>query len=107
MQTMDWNYNGSLITSHCKDKKLRVIDPRQKKIAQETAGHTGVKGARAVWATEDVIITAGFQRGSGRQYKIWDLKNFSKPIVDENIDYSSGIMMPFYDHDTNILFLAG
>ena len=23
-----WNYNGSLIATTCKDKKLRVIDPR-------------------------------------------------------------------------------
>lgn len=27
-----WNYNGSLITTTCKDKKLRVIDPRKQEI---------------------------------------------------------------------------
>jgi WD40 repeat protein len=28
IQSIDWNYEGSLITTACKDKKIRVIDPR-------------------------------------------------------------------------------
>lgn len=32
IQSVDWNYNGSLITTFCKDKKLRVIDPRSSSI---------------------------------------------------------------------------
>lgn len=33
VQSVDWNYNGSQIASTCKDKKLRVFDPRTQSIA--------------------------------------------------------------------------
>jgi len=33
IQSCDWNENGSLLSTTCKDKKLRVIDPRLQKIA--------------------------------------------------------------------------
>lgn len=28
IQSIDWNYEGSLIATACKDKKIRIIDPR-------------------------------------------------------------------------------
>jgi len=33
VQSLDWNYNGDLLTTTCKDKKLRVIDARTGKVA--------------------------------------------------------------------------
>jgi coronin-1B/1C/6 len=27
IQSFDWNYNGSLYGTYCKDKKIRLIDP--------------------------------------------------------------------------------
>lgn len=32
IQALDWNYNGSQIATACKDKKLRVFDPRTNSI---------------------------------------------------------------------------
>lgn len=32
--SMSWNYNGSLIATTCKDKKVRVIDPRSGEVKQ-------------------------------------------------------------------------
>jgi hypothetical protein len=34
-------------------------------------------------------------------------RNLNDPLKMENIDSSSGILIPFYDPDTNIVFLAG
>jgi len=28
VQSLDWNYNGDLLLTSCKDKKLRIIDAR-------------------------------------------------------------------------------
>jgi len=44
---------------------------------------------------------------SDRQLFLWDAKNLKEPIKQETIDTSSGILMPFYDNDTKLLFLAG
>jgi len=108
IQGAAWNYDGSLIATACKDKKLRIIDPRQQTIASETVAHEGVKGMRSCWlGTTGKVFSAGFSRTSDRQYALWDLANFSKPIGAENVDTASGLLMPFYDNDTGVLFLAG
>jgi len=55
----------------------------------------------------DKIATTGFSRTSDRQVFVYDSKNFSSPIVQENIDTSSGVLMPFYDNDTRMIYIAG
>eukprot|EP01121_Diplochlamys_sp_Union-15-3_P022234 TRINITY_DN93_c0_g1_i1.p1 TRINITY_DN93_c0_g1~~TRINITY_DN93_c0_g1_i1.p1 ORF type:complete len:454 (-),score=105.88 TRINITY_DN93_c0_g1_i1:23-1384(-) len=110
IQCLAWNYNGSLLAQLSKDKKLRLIDPRQSKVASEVTGHEGVKGGRCTWlGKKELIFSVGFGKsGSQRQYAIYDPKDMSKPVVPPtNIDSSAGILMPFYDSDTNCLFLAG
>jgi len=109
IQSLAWNFNGSLLCQVSKDKKVKLIDPRQDKVAQEAVGHEGVKGGRGVWlGKKELIYTVGFSKSSQRQYAIWDPKNISKPLVaPTNIDSSAGILMPFYDSDTNVLFLSG
>jgi coronin-1B/1C/6 len=32
IQSLQWNWNGSLLASSCKDKKVRIIDPRNQKV---------------------------------------------------------------------------
>merc|ERR1712137_554135 len=108
IQSVDWNYDGSLIATTSKDKKIRVLDPRQGAVTSEAAGHPGVKGSRCIWLGErGTIFNVGFSRSSDRTYSILDPRKLDTPIVSANIDTSSGILMPFYDNDTGLLFLAG
>jgi len=90
-------------------KKLRVFDPRTTTIAGEALAHQGVKGGRALWlGKHDKIFTVGFGQTSERQYFIFDAKNLAQPLVGPvNIDNSAGMIMPFYDEDSELLFLAG
>lgn len=53
------------------------------------------------------VVTAGFSRHSDRQVAVWNDDNLSAPLHEETIDSSSGIVFPYYDPDTNILYLAG
>lgn len=53
------------------------------------------------------IATTGFSKMSDRQINIWDTTNFDKPLKSNNLDTSSGVIMPFYDGDSNMLYLAG
>ncbi|KAK9718480.1 Coronin-like protein crn1 [Basidiobolus ranarum] len=108
IQSMDWNWNGNLLVTSCKDKKIRVFDVRANQIVQEGNGHQGIKGSRVVWlGDEDRIATTGFSRTSDRQIFIWDSNNLNAPLNQESIDFSSGVLMPYYDADTHMLYLAG
>lgn len=106
IQSVDWNYNGAQLATYCKDKKARVFDPRQNAIAQEASAQQGTKGARVCWM-KDKLLTVGFSKTSEREFDIYDPRNLSSTLTHLAIDSSAGIIMPFFDHDTNILFLAG
>ncbi|KAJ3091357.1 Coronin-like protein crn1 [Quaeritorhiza haematococci] len=108
IQSLSWNWTGDLMVTTCKDKKLRIFDVRANRIAQETQGHQGIKGSRVVWLGNlDKIATTGFSRTSDRQVFIWDSTNLSEALKQESIDTASGMLMPYYDQDTAVLYLAG
>jgi len=109
IQSLNWNYEGSLLSSFCKDSKLRVFDPRQSTPVGTLDGHQGVKGGRAMFlGKHDKIFTVGFGKTSERQYYIYDSKNLSAPLLGPvNIDNQAGMLMPFYDEDSDLIFLAG
>jgi len=109
IQSLNWNYDGSLLTSFCKDAKLRVFDPRTSNPAAIVDGHQGVKGGRAIWmGTHDRVFTIGFGKTSERQYCIYDPKNLSTPLLGPcNLDNQAGMLIPFYDEDSELIFLAG
>ncbi|XP_068271958.1 coronin-6 isoform X2 [Nyctibius grandis] len=63
-----WNRNGSLLVTTCKDKKVRVIDPRKQQVVA---------------------------------------KSFEEPIALQEMDTSNGVLLPFYDPDSSIVYLCG
>ncbi|XP_078598527.1 coronin-1C-like isoform X3 [Branchiostoma floridae x Branchiostoma japonicum] len=103
-----WNYNGTRIVTTCKDKTLRVIDPRTGDVISERKkAHDGAKPQRAVYLKDGRVFTTGFSRMSERQYALWDDNNLSEPITLEEIDTSNGVIFPFYDPDNNMVYLGG
>jgi len=106
IQAIDWNYNGSRLATTCKDKKARVFDPRDQGSVQEVVCHQGVKGSRVCWMN-DKVLTIGFSKTSEREFNIYDPRKLGDPISHLSIDTSAGVIMPFFDPDTNILYLAG
>lgn len=109
INTCNWNKNGSQLVTACKDKKLRILDPRQQKVAQEWVGHLGVKGSRAIWITDkDWVFSVGFTKTSEREFNLWDPRgDLSKPIAHTNVDSAAGVLAPFYDEDSRMIYLAG
>ncbi|XP_069082358.1 coronin-6 isoform X2 [Pleurodeles waltl] len=103
-----WNHNGSLICTTCKDKKIRIIDPRkQQVVAEKFAPHEGMRPMRAIFTRDGNIFTTGFSRMSQRELGLWDPTNFEEPIALQEMDTSNGILLPFYDADSNIVYLCG
>jgi coronin-2 len=77
-------------------------------IAQEGVCHAGTKACKVVFlGNTGRVLTTGFSRHSDRQYAVWSQSDLSAPLCIETIDCSSGVLFPYYDHDTRIVFLAG
>ncbi|XP_050293118.1 coronin-2B-like isoform X1 [Anthonomus grandis grandis] len=108
IHSMSLNRDGSLLATTCKDKKLRIIEPRSGMVKSEGICHEGSKASKVAYlGASGRLLTTGFSRHSDRRYAVWDENNLSKPLFSDTIDSSSGIVFPFYDADTNIVFLAG
>jgi len=108
VQSLSWFWKGDQLVTACKDKKLRIFDVRSSKVSAETGGHQGVKGSRVVTMGDTpYLCTTGFSRSSDRQVYIWDKRNFTEPVKQENVDTASGLLVPHYDVDIGILYVAG
>uniref|UniRef100_A0A3B4DTX8 Coronin n=1 Tax=Pygocentrus nattereri TaxID=42514 RepID=A0A3B4DTX8_PYGNA len=103
-----WNRSGSLICTACKDKKVRVIDPRKEEIiAEKDKAHEGARPMRAIFLSDGNVFTTGFSRMSERQLALWNPQNMEEPISVHEMDTSNGVLLPFYDPDTNVVYLCG
>ncbi|KAJ8962012.1 hypothetical protein NQ314_005794, partial [Rhamnusium bicolor] len=116
IHSMSLNRDGSLLATTCKDKKIKSNRTQKwnskigKSVRTNAEGmcHAGSKASKVVFlGTTGRLLTTGFSRHSDRQYSVWDENDISKPLYTDTIDSSSGIVFPFYDIDTNIVFLAG
>ncbi|UXI18150.1 programmed cell death 6-interacting protein [Sarcoptes scabiei] len=108
IHSMSFNRDGSLLATTCKDKKLRIIDPRSGRVVNEGLCHHGIKASKVVYLGDTHrLFTVGFSRYSDRQWAIWSEKDLSAPLTIENIDSSSGVLFPYYDHDTRMIYIAG
>ena len=105
--TLKWSNLGKALGFTCRDKKARVVDIRNNQVSYEVAVHEGGKPSKLTWIDETRFVTCGFSRMSDRQVALWDLRNNETPVKLTNIDQGSGVIYPFYDSDTNMLFLAG
>ncbi|XP_052749681.1 coronin-7 isoform X2 [Galleria mellonella] len=109
IQSSSWKKDGRLIATSCKDKKVRIIDPRASSAVLDVANsHQNIKDSRIVWlGDQDRILTTGFDSARLRQIMIRDVRNLSQTQKTLELDCSTGILMPLFDPDTNMLFLAG
>lgn len=105
-----FNYDGSLLATTCRDKKIRVWDIRKEEIVTEGPGHGGAKASRICWlGPYDRLATSGFSRLSDRQFALWDSTDISKGPIGgfTYLDGSSGVCIPYFDEGTHCLYLAG
>lgn len=108
IQDFQWNYSGSAYATTCKDKGVRVFDPRSGAETFRADAHDGNKGSRVAWLGEkEKLFTVGFSRMSERQLAVWDPRNPGRALKAQNIDTASGQIIPFYDNDTSLVFLGG
>ena len=109
IQDFAWDYCGNLCATTSKDKILRLYDGRTGTVSmQKEQPHEGAKSTKLVWlGPKQKLVSVGFTRQSQRQMKIWDPRKMDAELKRVDIDQAAGVIMPFYDPDTAMLFLAG
>jgi coronin-1B/1C/6 len=108
-QDIVWDVRGDTYAASNKDKNVRIVDPRTAKVSSMfEKAHEGVKSVKLTFLGESgKLLTTGASKQSGREMKIWDLKNLSAPLHSETVDTASGALIPLYDQDTSVLYLCG
>uniref|UniRef100_A0A8C8SUL5 Coronin n=1 Tax=Pelusios castaneus TaxID=367368 RepID=A0A8C8SUL5_9SAUR len=91
IQSVAWKQDGAFLGTSCKDKKLRIFDPRTKPSAvQSIQGHENNKDSRLLWMNaSDYILSVGFSQVREREVKLWDTRKFSSSLISfgENLLY--------------------
>uniref|UniRef100_A0A8C3LCM5 Coronin n=1 Tax=Chrysolophus pictus TaxID=9089 RepID=A0A8C3LCM5_CHRPC len=106
--SVSWSRDGSRFCTACKDKSVRVIDPRRGTVLLEKErAHEGARPMRAIFLADGKIFTTGFSRMSERQLALWDTENLEEPMGLQELDSSNGALLPFYDPDTNVVYVCG
>lgn len=105
---MEWSHNGSLLGCTTKDKQVFIFDPRKDGPALQATAHEGARPQKLLWLGDSqTVFTAGFSKLSERQYGIWDVRDFSQPLIMKKLDDLAGIPFPFFDEDNRVLYVAG
>ncbi len=104
-----WDYNGNQYAITSKDRNVRMVDARTAALAGMIEGaHEGSKSVKTTYLGHlNKLLTVGFSKTSTRQIKIWDPRKVSEEVFRLDIDNAAGVIMPFFDPDTSLLYLAG
>uniref|UniRef100_A0A8C5JW25 Coronin n=1 Tax=Junco hyemalis TaxID=40217 RepID=A0A8C5JW25_JUNHY len=92
LQSLTWKRDGRLLGTSCKDKKLRIFDPRAGPAAsQSVLGHDNNKDSRLLWmGSSDCLISVGFSQMREREVKLWDTRRLSGATLTMALDTSPG-----------------
>ncbi|KAF9972289.1 Coronin-7 [Actinomortierella ambigua] len=105
--SVSWKTDGTLLATTCKDTKVRVFDVRkQEQPIQEGQGHTGNRSSRVAWLGEkDLLLTVGYNKMREREISLWKASDLTRPLEGKSMASSTGLMMPLFDEDTDIVYL--
>ncbi|KAJ8251494.1 hypothetical protein GJAV_G00221960 [Gymnothorax javanicus] len=89
---LSWKQDGSLLATTCKDKKLRVFDPRaQLTPVQSAVGHQNHKDSRILWIKDsDHILTTAFNQMRERECRLWDCRKLGSSLASVSLGTASG-----------------
>ncbi|KFP12977.1 Coronin-2A [Egretta garzetta] len=105
--SMSFNTDGSLLATACKDRKIRLIDPRSGEVLQVASYKSHRVNKVLFLGNVKKLFSTGTSRWNNRQIALWDQNDLSVPLLEEDLDGSSGLLFPFYDSDTCMLYVVG
>ncbi|XP_005391355.1 PREDICTED: coronin-7 isoform X3 [Chinchilla lanigera] len=70
--------------------------------------HMNSRESRVAWtASQEHLVSTGFNQMREREVKLWDTRLFSSALASFTLDTSPGSLMPLLDPDSGLLVLAG
>eukprot|EP01083_Nonionella_stella_P065596 172034_1 len=103
---VQWSYDPALLATTCKDRLVRIIDPRADEITQSFEPPQCKRATGVLWGGDaNQLLTYGFEDRSERSISLWDLRDASKPLATKSLGIANGNLMPFFDPDTGLLFV--
>ncbi|XP_078532475.1 coronin-2A-like [Lissotriton helveticus] len=105
--SMSFNTDGSYLATSCKDRKIRILDARSGKVIQESNCKSHKASKVLFLGNIKRVLSTGISRWNHRQISLWDQDDLSVPLQQEDLDGSSGLLFPFYDQDTQMLYVVG
>ncbi|XP_070785777.1 coronin-2A [Enoplosus armatus] len=105
--SVSFNSDGSRLAVTSKDRRVRVLDPRTGKILQVSSSKSHRANKVLYIGGLKMLLSTGSSPWNHRQIVLWDPDDLSEPLYEEDLDGSAGVLFPFYDPDTHMLYLAG
>ncbi|KAM4537343.1 coronin-2B-like [Odontesthes bonariensis] len=105
--SVTFNSDGSRLAVTSKDRRVRVLDPRAGKILQVSSNNSHKANKVLYIGGLKMLLSTGSSCWNQRQIVLWDPDDLSEPLYEEDLDGSAGVLFPFYDPDTHMLYLAG
>ncbi|XP_069574120.1 coronin-2A [Brachyistius frenatus] len=102
-----FNSDGSRLAVTSKDRRVRVLDPRTGSILQVSNSKSHRANKVLYIGGLKMLLSTGSSPWNHRQIVLWDPDDLSEPLHEEDLDGSAGVLFPFYDPDTHMLYLAG
>ena len=107
---VQWNRDGSLMGTTCKDHVIRMSDLRagEKPVLAFEKSHQGSKPSKLCFVNNfNRVYSFGNGRSNSRVCKVWDLRKQASAMSEIKIDRGSGTLLPFYESATNLIFVGG
>uniref|UniRef100_A0A672HIZ8 Coronin n=1 Tax=Salarias fasciatus TaxID=181472 RepID=A0A672HIZ8_SALFA len=105
--SVSFSGDGSRLAVASKDRRVRVLDPRKGKILQVSSAKLHKANKVLYIGGSKILLSTGSSPWNHRQIILWNPDDLSRPLFEEEVDVSAGVLFPFYDPDTRMLYLAG
>jgi len=64
------------------------------------------RDTRVLWVNANRLLTTGIGAGGRRSVSLWSLQETKKPLRTEDLVRNNSMPIPFFDEDTNVLWMA-
>ncbi|KAM9834402.1 coronin-2A-like isoform X2 [Syngnathus typhle] len=105
--SVSFNREGNRLAVASKDRRVRVLDPRTGKTLQVSCNKSHRANKVMYMGGLKMLLSTGCSPWNHRQLVLWDPDDLSEPLYEEDLDGSAGVLFPFFDPDTDMLYLAG
>lgn len=108
--SLEFSYDGSLLSCCCRDRVLRCVDPRQPAGAStmECEPHGVPRAFHATWlGSSGCLVSCGAAKRGGREVALLDSRKLDQPMGRKILDSSTGALLPTYSEETRVLWLWG